>query len=65
MLYVAFGWSFAAEVYKMVYKLAGKRQVGFFDISGNVPPAIFLPQDGVLMPLLERATPAQLLQKPW
>lgn len=50
VIYVACGWSVAAEAYETAYRLAGKHQVGFFDVSGSMPPAILLSQDGVLTP---------------
>jgi len=65
VIYIAFGWSVAGEAYETVYRLAAKHQVGFFDVSGGTPPAILLPQDGILKPLTERVTPVQVLRKPW
>lgn len=53
VIYVAFGWSVAAEAYETAYRLAEKHQAGFFEVSNGMPPAIFLPQDGFLKPLPE------------
>ena len=65
VIYVAFGWAVAAKAYETAYRLAEKHQVGFFDASGGMPPAILLPQDSVLKPLSERAPQAQFPRKPW
>ncbi len=47
VIYVAFVWSVAEKAYKVMYELAEKYKVGFFDVSsesGN----IFFPENGEL-----------------
>lgn len=35
VIYAAFAWSVAEEAYKQMLELAGKHDVGFFDVSGT------------------------------
>ncbi len=35
VIYVGFAWSVAEEAYEQMLALAGKHDVGFFDVSGN------------------------------
>lgn len=35
VIYISFAWSVAEEAYDTMLKLALKRDVGFFDVSGN------------------------------
>ena len=47
VIYAAFAWSVAEKAYKIMYELAEKYEVGFFDVSsesGN----IFFPKNGEL-----------------
>ena len=56
VIYVAFGWVFADQVYPLVKKLAAKHQVGFFDASGNSD--IFFPDgSSQLVSIIERSKP--------
>jgi hypothetical protein len=46
VIYAGFAFSLAGEAYKLVYELAEKHQVGFFDVSGTED--IFIPVNGKL-----------------
>lgn len=47
VIYAAFAWSMAEEAYQLVWELAQKHDVGFFDVSSDEGDIIF--PDGTVL----------------